>query len=95
MDNGSATIEALGNGNINTQRLWNHDLHLITGEHHQDQRISEYALNHKSQRYSSLEGWFDRNNNSRSDRNFILISMMVVHVLLGLLGYNGILIVIQ
>ncbi|BFQ93391.1 hemagglutinin repeat-containing protein [Gallibacterium anatis] len=69
VDNGSATIEALGNGNINTQRLWNHDLHLITGEHHQDQRISEYALNHKSQRYSSLEGWFDRNNNSRSDRN--------------------------
>ncbi|MFC0308679.1 hemagglutinin repeat-containing protein [Gallibacterium trehalosifermentans] len=69
IDNGSATIEALGNGNMNTQRLWNHDLHLLTGEHHQDQRISEYALNHKSQRYSSLEGWFNRNNNHRKDRN--------------------------
>ncbi|MDA3979221.1 hemagglutinin repeat-containing protein [Gallibacterium sp. AGMB14963] len=69
VDNGSATIEALGNGKINTKRLWNHDLHLITGEDHQDQRISEYAVHSKGKRYSSLEGWFDRNNNNRHDKN--------------------------
>ncbi|MGY6772366.1 hemagglutinin repeat-containing protein [Gallibacterium sp. ZY190522] len=69
VDNGSATIEALGNGKINTKRLWNHDLHLITGEDHQDQRISEYAVHSKGKRYSSLEGWFNRNNNNRHDKN--------------------------
>ncbi|WP_409026085.1 hemagglutinin repeat-containing protein [Gallibacterium anatis] len=69
VDNGSATIEAQGNGKINTKRLWNHDLHLITGEDHQDQRISEYAVHNKGKRYSSLEGWFDRNNNNRHDKN--------------------------
>ncbi|MFU2083338.1 hemagglutinin repeat-containing protein, partial [Gallibacterium anatis] len=69
VDNGSATIEAQGNGKINTKRLWNHDLHLITGEDHQDQRISEYAVHSKGKRYSSLEGWFNRNNNNRHDKN--------------------------
>ncbi|WIM84873.1 hemagglutinin repeat-containing protein [Gallibacterium anatis] len=69
VDNGSATIEAQGNGKIDTKRLWNHDLHLITGEDHQDQRISEYAVHNKGKRYSSLEGWFNRNNNNRHDKN--------------------------
>ncbi|MBF4102163.1 hypothetical protein INT80_00805 [Gallibacterium anatis] len=95
MDNGSATIEALGNGNINTQRLWNHDLHLITGEHHQDQRISEYALIINP---SVIQVWKDGLiviTIVVVIVILILISMMVVHVLLGLLGYNGILIVIQ
>ncbi|WIM80129.1 hemagglutinin repeat-containing protein [Gallibacterium anatis] len=69
VDNGSATIEAQGNGKIDTKRLWNHDLHLITGEDHQDQRISEYAVHSKGKRYSSLEGWFNRNNNNRHDKN--------------------------
>ncbi|MBF4102798.1 hypothetical protein INT80_10405 [Gallibacterium anatis] len=31
VDNGSATIEALGNGKINTKRLWNHDFASCNG----------------------------------------------------------------
>ncbi|SUT87953.1 heme utilization or adhesion protein [[Actinobacillus] rossii] len=78
VDNGSATLEALGNGNIKTQRLLNHDLYLKLGEYHTDEHIIEYAPANSSKRYALLnkdggEGWFDLKNNSRSDSNSYFI----------------------
>ncbi|MCI7353810.1 MAG: filamentous hemagglutinin N-terminal domain-containing protein, partial [[Actinobacillus] rossii] len=52
VDNGSATLEALGNGNIKTQRLLNHDLYLKLGEYHTDEHIIEYAPANSSKRYA-------------------------------------------
>ncbi|WP_235444348.1 two-partner secretion domain-containing protein [Gallibacterium anatis] len=66
VDNGSATIEALGNGNINTQRLWNHDRHLRLGIHTDKERFKEYAQNNDSQRYrDGVEGELDWTRKSR------------------------------
>ncbi|MCI5762980.1 MAG: hemagglutinin repeat-containing protein, partial [Actinobacillus porcinus] len=78
VDNGSATLEALGNGNIKTQRLLNHDLYLKLGEYHTDEHIIEYAPANSSKRYALLnkdggEGRFDLKNNSRSDSNSYFI----------------------
>ncbi|MDG6894663.1 hemagglutinin repeat-containing protein [Volucribacter amazonae] len=74
IDNGSATIEALGNGEIKTERLLNHDLYLTLGEHHTDERIIEYAPSNSSTRYATQnkdggEGYFDLKNNHRRDSN--------------------------
>ncbi|OBX06744.1 hypothetical protein QV09_11755, partial [Gallibacterium salpingitidis] len=66
VDNGSATIEALGNGNINTQRLWNHDLHLRLGIHTDKEKFEEYAQNNNSRRYrQGVEGELDWTRKSR------------------------------
>ncbi|WP_293730637.1 hemagglutinin repeat-containing protein, partial [uncultured Actinobacillus sp.] len=78
IDNGSATFEALGNGDIKTQRLLNHDLYLKLGEYHTDEHIIEYAPANRSKRYALLnkdggEGRFDLKNNSRSDSNSYFI----------------------
>ncbi|WP_418889018.1 hemagglutinin repeat-containing protein [Pasteurella testudinis] len=60
IDNGSATIEALGNGAINTARLWNHDLHLSTGIDETNEQIEEVALAKSSHRYRRyVEGEFN------------------------------------
>ncbi|MFU2077868.1 hemagglutinin repeat-containing protein [Avibacterium endocarditidis] len=77
VDNGSATIEALGDAYMNTSRLLNHDLHLRLGENHTDERRVEYAPKNASQRYvlrdkDGYHGRFDLKNNSRSDRNSYL-----------------------
>lgn len=77
IDNGSATIEALGNAYVNTARLQNHDLHLRLGENHTDERRVEYAPKNTSRRYVLIDkdgnhGRFDLKNNSRSDRNSYL-----------------------
>lgn len=77
IDNGSATIEALGNAYVNTARLQNHDLHLRLGENHTDERRVEYAPKNTSRRYVLIDkdgnhGRFDSRNNSRSDRNSYL-----------------------
>ncbi|TCP94918.1 filamentous hemagglutinin [Cricetibacter osteomyelitidis] len=78
VDNGSATIEALGNGDIKTQRLFNHDLHLKLGEYHTNERIIEYAPSKTSTRYvlqngQGKQGHFDLKNNSKRDSNSYLI----------------------
>ncbi|SUU37188.1 heme utilization or adhesion protein [Actinobacillus seminis] len=77
IDNGSATIEALGNAYVHTARLQNHDLHLRLGENHTDERRVEYAPKNTSRRYVLIDkdgnhGRFDSRNNSRSDRNSYL-----------------------
>ena len=69
VDNGSATIEALGNGKINTKRLWNHDLHLVTGYDVTHDYIEEYRPNGSNAFYTNKEGYLDWNNNSRHDAN--------------------------
>ncbi|WP_077315918.1 hemagglutinin repeat-containing protein, partial [Basilea psittacipulmonis] len=77
IDNGSATIEALGNGSIHTERLFNHDLYLTLGENHTDERRVEYAPKNASQRYVLVDkdgthGRFDLKNNNKRDRNSYL-----------------------
>ncbi|MCW9733586.1 hemagglutinin repeat-containing protein [Avibacterium sp. 20-15] len=77
IDNGSATIEALGDAYIHTARLQNHDLHLKLGENHTDERRVEYAPKNASRRYVLMDkdgyhGRFDLRNNSRSDKNSYL-----------------------
>ncbi|TNH08345.1 filamentous hemagglutinin N-terminal domain-containing protein, partial [Pasteurellaceae bacterium Phil11] len=72
IDNGSATIEALGNGSINTVRLWNHDLHLKLGEKHEYADYFDYSPENSSEIYhgrTNRDGYLDWNNNSRRDRN--------------------------
>ncbi|BFU64113.1 hemagglutinin repeat-containing protein [Rodentibacter abscessus] len=78
VDNGSATIEALGNGEVKTERLLNHDLHLKLGEHHTDEHIIEYAPSKNSKRYALLnkdggEGRFELKNNDKHDSNSYFI----------------------
>ncbi|WP_455550471.1 two-partner secretion domain-containing protein [Avibacterium paragallinarum] len=72
IDNGSATIEALGNAYMNTARLWNHDLHLILGEFHTDEHREEYAPQNIARRYVLVDkegrhGYFDLKNNDEDD----------------------------
>ncbi|KAE9528419.1 hemagglutinin repeat-containing protein, partial [Testudinibacter aquarius] len=78
VDNGSATIEALGNGEIRTERLLNHDLYLKLGEYHTDEHIIEYAPSNSSTRYALLnknggEGSFELKNNDKHDSNSYFI----------------------
>ncbi|OBX05898.1 hypothetical protein QV08_11580, partial [Gallibacterium salpingitidis] len=55
-----------GNGNINTQRLWNHDLHLRLGIHTDKEKFEEYAQNNNSRRYrQGVEGELDWTRKSR------------------------------
>ncbi|WP_330935757.1 hemagglutinin repeat-containing protein, partial [Avibacterium paragallinarum] len=72
IDNGSATIEALGNAYMNTAHLWNHDLHLILGEFHTDEHREEYAPQNIARRYVLVDkegrhGYFDLKNNDEDD----------------------------
>ncbi|WP_171023765.1 hemagglutinin repeat-containing protein [Mannheimia varigena] len=60
IDNGSATIEVLGEGDINTARLLNHDLYIELGETVSSEYVHELALQEDSKRYRNLvEGNFD------------------------------------
>ncbi|WP_440589597.1 hemagglutinin repeat-containing protein [Pasteurella bettyae] len=74
VDNGSATIEALGDGGINTTRLKNHDLYIKTGIKTDKQYFKEYSPEDSSDVYLgrdgvNAQGWLDWNNNNRHDRN--------------------------
>lgn len=73
VDNGSATIEALGNGRINTARLLNHDLYFRTGIQSESAYIEEFTPFGRSDIYygkgPNKQGWLNWNNNSRHDRN--------------------------
>ncbi|WP_324681468.1 two-partner secretion domain-containing protein [Bibersteinia trehalosi] len=66
IDNGSATIEVLGEGNINTARLLNHDIHLKLGVEKTTENIEEAALESKpTERYrigtEAYYNWSGRN----------------------------------
>ena len=70
IDNGSATIEALGYAWIKTHNLLNHDLHLKLGTKTENEWINEYALGSDTQRYrGGRDGHFNLNNGSRSRRH--------------------------
>ena len=67
--NGSATIEALGDGKINTAKLLNTDLHLTLGVDTSYEGFTEYALHQDSTRYRTGPngvGEIDWNRNSRN-----------------------------
>ncbi len=51
IDNGSATIEALGSGWIKTNHLLNQDLHLKLGKKVEKEQINEYSLGSDPHRY--------------------------------------------
>ncbi|WP_118808261.1 hemagglutinin repeat-containing protein [Haemophilus haemolyticus] len=67
--NGSATIEALGDGKINTAKLLNTDLHLTLGVDTSYEGFTEYALHKDSTRYRAGPngvGEIDWNRKSRN-----------------------------
>ena len=74
IDNGSATIEALGSGWIKTNRLLNHDLHLRLGHKYTKNHFVTYSPFDSSATYYSNEGekgegYLDHVNNSRHNSN--------------------------
>lgn len=74
IDNGSATIEALGSGWIKTHRLLNHDLHLRLGHKYTKNHFVTYSPFNSSATYYSNEGekgegYLDNVNNSRHNSN--------------------------
>ena len=74
IDNGSATIEALGSGWIKTHRLLNHDLHLRLGHKYTKNHFVTYSPFDSSATYYSNEGekgegYLDHVNNSRHNSN--------------------------
>ena len=74
IDNGSATIEALGSGWIKTHRLLNHDLHLRLGHKYTKNHFVTYSPFDSSETYygnegEKGEGYLDHVNNSRHNSN--------------------------
>ena len=70
IDNASATIEALGDGAINTDRLWNHDIHLKMGEVVSYEDFSLFSLPGSSESYrEGVDGYMNWNNKNRHDNN--------------------------
>ena len=70
IDNASATIEALGDGAINTHRLWNHDIHLKMGEVISYEGFSLFSLPNSSESYrGGVDGYMNWNNKNRHDNN--------------------------
>ena len=70
IDNASATIEALGDGAINTHRLWNHDIHLKMGEVVSYEGFSLFRLPGSSESYrEGVDGYMNWNNKNRHDNN--------------------------
>ena len=74
IDNGSATIEALGSGWIKTHRLLNHDLHLKLGHKYTKNHFVTYSPFDSSATYygnegEKGEGYLDHVNNSRHNSN--------------------------
>ncbi|MDG2915359.1 hemagglutinin repeat-containing protein [Bisgaard Taxon 10/6] len=70
VDNGSADIEALGDGVIDTTRLWNHDLHLVLGKKYDYEFIQQYHLLNSTTVYrTGVDGTMNWNNDNRHDKN--------------------------
>ncbi|WP_245189288.1 hemagglutinin repeat-containing protein [Mannheimia sp. ZY171111] len=71
VENGSATIEAFGNGKINTVQLLNQDLYVKTGIDTQVENIVEHALGKNSNRYrEGRDGYYNINNGSRNPNSY-------------------------
>ncbi|MFC2332028.1 MAG: hemagglutinin repeat-containing protein [Haemophilus seminalis] len=75
IDNGSATIEALGSGWINTHHLLNQDLHLKLGKKVEKEQINEYSLGSDSHRYrGGVDGYYNLNNGSRNPNSYFQLN---------------------
>ncbi len=75
VDNGSATIEVLGDGKINSLRLLNHDLYVKTGIDTKVEKIAEHALGEFSHRYrEGRDGFYDINNGSRNPNSYFQLN---------------------
>ena len=75
IDNGSATIEALGSGWIKTHHLLNQDLHLKLGKKVEKERIDEYSLGSDTHRYrGGRDGYFYINDGSRSRHSYLKLN---------------------
>ncbi|HDL5699810.1 TPA: hemagglutinin repeat-containing protein [Mannheimia haemolytica] len=75
IDNGSATIEVLGDGKINTAKLLNHDLYVKKGIDTHVENIEEHALGENSQRYrSGRDGYYNINNRSRNPHSYFQLN---------------------
>ena len=75
IDNGSATIEALESGWINTHHLLNQDLHLKLGKKVEKEQINEYSLGSDSHRYrGGVDGYYNLNNGSRNPNSYFQLN---------------------
>ena len=75
IDNGSATIEALGSGWIKTHHLLNQDLHLRLGKKVEKEWINEYSLGSDSHRYrGGVDGYYNLNNGSRNPNSYFQLN---------------------
>ncbi|MFZ7236240.1 hemagglutinin repeat-containing protein [Avibacterium gallinarum] len=80
IDNGSATIEALGDGDIRTEKLFNHDLHIKTGIQTEKEYFEEHALGNSSTRYRAntngkiYDGVYYVNNGSRDQHSYFRLN---------------------
>ena len=75
IDNGSATIEALGSGWIKTHHLLNQDLHLKLGKKVKKEQINEYSLGSDSHRYrGGVDGYYNLNNGSRNPNSYFQLN---------------------
>ena len=75
IDNGSATIEALGSGWIKTHHLLNQDLHLKLGKKVEKEWINEYSLGSDSHRYrGGVDGYYNLNNGSRNPNSYFQLN---------------------
>ena len=75
VDNGSATIEALGDGKINTVQLLNQDLYVKTGIDTKVEKIVEHALGNNSDRYrEGRDGYYNVNNGSRNPYSYFQLN---------------------
>ncbi|HHF2584000.1 TPA: filamentous hemagglutinin, partial [Haemophilus influenzae] len=75
IDNGSATIEALGSGWIKTNHLLNQDLHLKLGKKVEKEQINEYSLGSDPHRYrGGVDGYYNVNNGSRNPNSYFQLN---------------------
>ncbi|OOF35619.1 hemagglutinin repeat-containing protein, partial [Rodentibacter heidelbergensis] len=75
VDNGSATIESLGNAWIRSYQLLNHDLHLKLGTKVEKEWIRELALGNDTHRYrDGVDGYYNVNNGSRSRYSYFQLN---------------------
>ncbi|WP_432744567.1 hemagglutinin repeat-containing protein [Haemophilus influenzae] len=75
IDNGSASIEALGSGWIKTNHLLNQDLHRKLGKKVEKEQINEYSLGSDPHRYrGGVDGYYNVNNGSRNPNSYFQLN---------------------
>ncbi|WGE55454.1 hemagglutinin repeat-containing protein [Actinobacillus equuli subsp. equuli] len=75
IDNGSATIEVLGDSRISSTRLLNHDLYVKTGIDTKVEKINEHALGKSAHRYrEKRDGYYRVNNGSRNPNSYFQLN---------------------